>query len=42
MLAGDVPAHGRDPARGADADDRAGDGVRGRDRNAEAASRRTA
>ena len=33
--AGDAPAHGGQPPRRADADDRAGDRVRGRDRDAE-------
>jgi hypothetical protein len=35
MPVGDAPAHGGDAPRRADADDRAGDGVRGRDRHAE-------
>ena len=38
-VARDAPAHRRGAARGADADDGAGDGVRGRDRNAEAGRR---
>ncbi len=40
--AGDAPLHGREPLRRADADDRAGDRVRRRDRDAERASRRRA
>ena len=40
-VVGDAPAHRRHPLRRADADDRAGDGVRRRHRNAERRSPRT-